>query len=137
MSLYTGQPLTISTDNTDNVHIAYHDGVGFNYLRTTNGVWDAASEVSVDANYIAGEHIRSVVDGLDRFQVSFTSSSSSGSYVDFMYLNTLTEVWSDQVLVSQISSGSLDPEFQLDIDVDSSIIQRSDFMIKMKRILLS
>ena len=37
-----------------------------------------------------------------------------------MYLNTLTEVWSDQVLVSQISSGSLDPEFQLDIDVDSS-----------------
>ena len=120
LTLYTGQPITISTDNSDNVHVAYHDGAGFNYLRTTNGSWGASSSVSLDPSYTSGEHLRSVIDGLDRFQVSFSSSSSSGSFVDLMYLNTLTEVWSSQIVVAQVSTGTLDPEFQLDIDVDSS-----------------
>ena len=120
LALSSGQPLTISADNQNNIHIAYHDGASVNYISKTNGSWDLSSPVPVDSSNTSGEHLRGIVDGLDRFQLAFTASGASGASLDFIHLNVLTQSWSNQVTLDQITSGSLDSEFQLDIDVDTA-----------------
>ena len=118
--LNSGQPMTISIDDYDDIHIAYHDSSGLNYISQTNGTWNLPSSVPLTSGYVSGSHVRGVVDSADRFQIAFTTSSAAGTQLDFMHMDISTQTWSNQLVLDQITSSALDSEFQLDIDVDAA-----------------
>ena len=120
LSYTDGQPITIDVDYYGFVHIAFEDNGDIQYVTNASGSWSSASTVPTDASANNGLHLKGVVDGLDRLHLAYSASNGSDHEVRYMNLNTINGTWSSESDVSTIGSGTLDSEFRLDMDVDST-----------------
>ncbi len=120
LSYTDGQPITIDVDSYGFVHIAYENNGDIEYVNNASGGWSSAQVAPTDASASSGMHLKGQVDGLDRFHISYISSQGSGHDVNYMYVNTINGNWSSENTVNTVTSGTLDPEFRLDMDVDNN-----------------
>jgi len=121
LSYSYGQPMTIDIDAYDNVHIAYNDSDNIYYLHNTTGIWSTASSAPTTSGATSGEFITGKVDGLDRFQMAFSSYDGTGTDVNLLYVDTITESWSSEWYVDDLSASSTPTaDLYLDLDIDSN-----------------
>lgn len=120
LSYSTAQPMTIAIDAYDDVHIAYFNFNSIEIMSKINGSWNTPSSAPLDGSYTSGEFMRGIIDGLDQFQLAFTSTSGGATQIDFIAYDVTTGLWSDQLYIDDVASSTLSSDFRLDLDIDSN-----------------
>jgi hypothetical protein len=121
-SCYAGISSAMDVDSTGQVHVAYTDSNDGNIrykTRDPDGNWTGGAQAIPSWGGTSGLYMDGVVDAADRFQLAYTWTHSSGTQLEYGYLDG-SDWEHGEIVDDQTKSGSSNLGFFVSIDVDSN-----------------